>query len=97
MMKKPWEMTEEEWNSAMEGIRANASGTGGDGKYSRAIGKAGAGKAFSGFLNEYTYLTMGLPDIIPFPEIPDFRLAPRYRNVIEEAKRRGYIPNSEED
>jgi hypothetical protein len=39
---------------------------------------------------------MNLPDRIPFPDIPDFRIPPRYKKVIEEAKRRGYISNIEE-
>jgi hypothetical protein len=77
-MKKPWEMTEDEWNKAVEATQINFSGCGGT--------KSDAQKIEA--LKHRRWLRMDLPD----RDVGDGLMAPAcYQNVIEHARVMGLI------
>jgi hypothetical protein len=70
-MKKPWEMTREEWQAEVERAKINFTGTGGDGRF--GMGRATNARGMEGRtgIERLRFLRCGLPDeVIEGMQIP---------------------------
>ncbi len=80
--KQPWEMTEEQWETEIDRLRPNASGTGGDGPQ--------MGPELSAAIDRILELRMHLPDVDVCPGMGMMRPA-NYDEMVAHAREQGLI------